>query len=334
MTFFQNTKLRTALEYFRDPLRPPQTPRKYLFLGLTGILFLLLLAFTGRVIERNLIGRRLVLAAGNETGSSYRFGRALKKVVEANSAIRIDVCATDGTDDNIRALEKQPLLKDAICISDSGQPTSSLKADLITAQADRLYLSLTSTAETPAASAVQQNRPAPASLPQVSSARAIAVLYQDHFQLILNPRSFGATNPETFDISQLSNATIGTPQAGGQRPSLKILSTYFGFQYRSLDLNLSRQDSDQQCQRVQALDAVFRIRRLGNSEIKRFVDCGWFLVAIPQADALQRTKYPAYKSSSIPQGAYQGAPAIPPAELETIAVDRLIIKLPTGSSKP
>lgn len=300
-----------------------EAPRKCLFWALSGTLILLLLLFLGRTAERTLPVRRLVLAAGNETGSSYRFGRALKQVVEANSAIRIDVCATDGTDDNIRALERKSLLEEAVCLSRPSQPRQRLKADLITAQADRLYQALISQDEGSSTPGQAPEQPLP--LPQASSATAIAVLFQDHFQLILNPKSFSRIDPEAFALSQLTGKTIGTPQAGGQRPSLKTLSDHFGFQFLSLDLNLSRQDSAQQCQRVSDLDAVFRVRRLGNSEIRRFIQCGWRPVAIPQAEALQNSHYPAVQAAKIPQGIYQGEPPIPPTDLDTIAIDRLLI---------
>lgn len=87
-----------------------------------------------------LSGPHLVLAAGNRTGESYLFSRAFKEVVEANSSIRLDVCATDGSDDNIRALEGTPLVNPASCTS--GRSISNLRVNLIAAQANRLYYSL------------------------------------------------------------------------------------------------------------------------------------------------------------------------------------------------
>ena len=119
-----------------------RSPRKYLLLGSSGALLILTGLLALRIIQRNFYGGRLVLAAGNETGESYIFSKAFAKVVEAHSSIRIDVCATDGADDNIRALENRPLVDKAACFP--AQPTKQLEADLITAQADRLYYSLIS----------------------------------------------------------------------------------------------------------------------------------------------------------------------------------------------
>lgn len=298
--------------------------RQFLFCSLSAALTVVSLVLMGRIAERTLIGRRLVVAAGNETGGSYRFSRAFKAVVEANSSLRVDVCATDGTDDNIRALERTPLVEPALCTS--GGSTQRLRADLITAQADRLYDSLT-TRNSDSTPTTQESPAEPGPwLPPATSARAIAVLYQDHFQLLVNPARYrGAIDAATFDIPRLQGRTIGTPQAGGQRPSLKTLSDHFGFSHDNLDLNLSRQDGSNPCQEVQSLDAIFRVRRLGNSEIRQLVDCGWLPVAIPQAQALQTTQYPAYNPATIPQGSYQGSPPIPATDLGTIAVDRLFV---------
>ncbi|MEL7507356.1 MAG: TAXI family TRAP transporter solute-binding subunit [Cyanobacteria bacterium J06554_1] len=269
-------------------------------------------------------GPQLVLAAGNKTGESYLFSRALKVVVEANSSIRLDVCATDGTDDNIRALERSPLVQPATCTS--GHSASNIKADVITAQADRLYYSLI---------------PQPAqnnanSLPPASAARAIAVLYQDHFQMLVDPKKISIASPDTADLSkltvgpnQLNGKKIATPEGGGQRPSLKTLSDHFNFpSYLDIDLSLSNQASPQDLENTlesNDIAAVFRVRRLGNSRIQQLIAQGWQPIAIPQANALENTTYPAYRPSLIPQGTYQGSPPVPPIDLETIAIDRLLV---------
>ena len=270
-------------------------------------------------------GPYLVIAAGNQTGESYLFSRALKEVVEANSSIRLDVCATDGTDDNIRALERQPLVDAASCTS--GRSISELKVNLITAQADRLYYSLIP-------QRVDNNTPA--DLPAASSARALAVLYQDHFQLLVDPQKITITNPDEADLSQLTTGPnqlngqkIATPEAGGQRPSLKTLATHFNFPfYLDIDLNLSRQDDVQTLEETLARNnvaAVFRVRRLGNSRIQQLIEQGWVPIAIPQANALTGTVYPAYQPAIIPQGTFQGSPPVPPIDLNTIAIERLLV---------
>ena len=266
-------------------------------------------------------GPELVLAAGNRTGESYLFSRAFKTVVEANSPIRIHVCATDGTDDNIRALEGTQLLPVASCTS--GRSASEFKADLITAQADRLYYSLIP--------AGNQNP-----LPPASSARALTVLFQDHFQLLVDPDQTGITTPEDANLAkltaapnQLNGKKIATPDGGGQRPSLKTLSTHFNFpSYLDIDLNLSNQDGPQELAEALAnnnVAAVFRVRRLGNSRIQQLIEQNWTPVAIPQANALEGTIYPAYRPSIIPQGTYQGSPPVPLTDLDTIAIDRLLV---------
>lgn len=69
-----------------------QAPRRYLLLGISGLLLLVSGALVWRITERGF-------------------------VVEANSSLRIDVCATDGSDDNIRALKGNTLGDKATCTS-------------------------------------------------------------------------------------------------------------------------------------------------------------------------------------------------------------------------
>lgn len=299
----------------------------YLLFFLGGGVFVGLLWFLSRIF--GLGGPQLVLAAGNKTGESYLFSRAFKEVVEANSSIRLDVCATDGTDDNIRALEnrraaqKESLRNSANCTS--GRTAQALAADLITAQADRLYYSL-----------IPRQSSSADTLPPASAARAMAVLYQDHFQLLVDPKKFIIENPKDADLSkltvkpnQLNGKKIATPEGGGQRPSLKTLAEHFNFPaYFDLDLELSKQDGPQELKTVledYGVGAAFRVRRLGNNRIQQLIDQGWILVAIPQADALEGTLYPAYRSSKIPQGTYRGSPPVPPDDLDTIAIERLLV---------
>ena len=272
-----------------ESLRQPQLPQKYILFGIRGTLIILtvLLVLLGlqvfRTIKRKFYGGQLVIAVGNSTGSSYIFSKAFAAVVENHSSIRLIVCETDGADDNIRALENEPLVDRAAC--EDEPPTHKQKADLIAAQADRLYYSLTS----------QGNGQSTAKLPTAVSARAIAVLFEDRFQLIVDPDKIDVADPENFDLSRLYGKIIGAPEAGGQRSSLDTLAKHFGFaEYAPLE-------TDPQ-QVIDRLDAFFRVRRLGSSEIQQFVDAGWTLVAIRQANALKDAKYPAYKSSSIPQG--------------------------------
>lgn len=296
------------------------TTLKYFLFFIGGGLFVGLIWILSRFLGFG--APYLVLAAGNRTGESYLFSRAFKEVVEANSSIRLDVCATDGTDDNIRALERQPLVNPASCIS--GRPISELKVDLITAQADRLYYSLI------------PQRAGPDELPSAASARALAVLFQDHFQLLVDPQKIAIPGPNEADLSkltigsnQLNGKKIATPEAGGQRPSLKTLAAHFNFPfYLDIDLELSRQDDSQKLKETLASNdvaAVFRVRRLGNSRIQQLIEQGWIPVAIPQANALAGTVYPAYQFSTIPQGTYQGSPPVPPVDLETIAIERLLV---------
>jgi Arc/MetJ-type ribon-helix-helix transcriptional regulator len=72
-------------------------------------------------------------------------------------------------------------------------------------------------------------------------------------------------------------------------------------------------------------DALFRVRALGNLGIAQLVqDQDGRLLPITQAQAM-KIKYPAFESAKIPQGAYRGNPPMPGIELDTVAVDRLLV---------
>ena len=328
--------------------------------GVTGVALCLGGHLIFRFVDRNLVhmGPALVLAAGNETGESYRLSLALKEVVENNSTIRIHVCATDGTGDNIRALELTPLQNKAVCIKDRRPNKESisyevaagekLKAHLITAQNDSLYQKL-----------IAQEADSSESRPELA-AQVLARLYPDHFQLLVSPyvdisgenndsldssgqviivdpekRDFSLVENPNYNFSELNSTIrslkIDTPEGGGQRESLKELLNYFDIDFpekNHVDLGLSDADTFEAIQdklQNKNVNAIFRVRRLGNPNIQKLIEDGWRLVAIPQAEALENTRYPAYNPSKIPGGTYQGRPAVPEIDLNTIAVDRLLV---------
>lgn len=262
-------------------------------LGVSGIALFLYVIWLGIVsIRHNLVPYNITLAAGKETGESYIISEALAKVVaRKHSNIKIDVCETDGTGDNIKSLEDKALEGGAKCLSGRElTQEEKLKADLGTAQAD---------------------------IPPGMSTRIVANLHEDHFQLLVDPNKIQLPkNIEDFSFDAVKGKKIQTPSGGGQLISFENIAKYFlGDDYENPFFTENGKP-----------DGQFFVRILGNEKVsKRIQEDGWKLVPIKQIEALKQTKYPAYLPSKIPQGIYQGSPAIPKVDLETIAVKRTLL---------
>ena len=177
-------------------------PKKYIFIAIGSAIGILSIVFVGNLVYENILPKKLKIAAGKDDGDSHIISHAIAKVVEDKTwNIEIDVCQTDGTDDNLKAIEGKELEGTITC--ESGEKPD--KIDLATAQGDRLALSM--------------------------SVRSIATLYEDNVQLLIKPENL-QINPETieknFDFSKLNNKIIATPKAGGQRQSLRIIAVWTG----------------------------------------------------------------------------------------------------------
>ncbi len=259
---------------------------KYILSGFGVFIFLSIVVVGFVQVRRNLLPYKIILTAGKKTGESYILSSAIARVARQNSNIKIDVCETDGTGDNIKSLRGEMLTTKATCLS--GASTQYLKAHLATAQAD-IYPG--------------------------SDARVLTNLYQDHFHLLVNPQKISLPQQiENFNIGSLRSKTVETPKGGGQRKSFENIAN------KHFKINFNFIDSD-----PKNADAVFRVRVLGNEQIRKLIASGWKLVPIEQVNAIQQTKYPAYSPSIIPEGVYRGSPAAPEVDLETIAVQRTLL---------
>jgi len=281
-------------------------------LSLGGLTLGLIAAVTWHLVHRNQVNH-LTLVAGNRDGESYILSQAIEKVVEANNPkIKIDLQETGGTTENIKLLEEG-------------------KAQLATAQAD---------------------------VPTGSSARVVAVLYRDTFQLVvkqkpaINPllgakgkptavpqkpginRLVDAKNkpiavlqkPEINHFSDLKGKRIGLPQSGGQFRSFLQVANHYGLKKEDFQfIGVNDEDADQAF-RQNRVDAVFRVRDLGNKSILNLVQKHQGrLLPIEQAAAM-KIQYPAFEPTIIPQGAYKGSlPSVPANSLPTVAVQRTLL---------
>lgn len=160
---------------------------------------------------------------------------------------------------------------------------------------------------------------AQADMPGGSSARTVAVLFEDVFQLIVRQDS-GVTQ-----FTDLVGRKIVLQPNSGEFYSFLELATHYGLKLTDFALSFATgAEADEQF-RQKAVDALFRVRTLNNDYIARMVQQTHAqILPIEQAEAL-RVRHPALEPARIPQGVYQGYPAIPPVDLPAVSVRRLLI---------
>ncbi len=151
------------------------------------------------------------------------------------------------------------------------------------------------------------------------SARIMAVLYDDTFQLITR------RVPPPQNFAELRGQTVALAQSGGQYQSFLRVAHHFGLtpsDFRFVGKNDAEADkafADGQ------VDALFRVRALGNPAIQRFVQPGNVrLVPIEHAAAM-KIEFPAFQPAVIPAGAYLGNPSVPAQDLPTVSVQRTLL---------
>ncbi|MBR8834532.1 MAG: ABC transporter substrate-binding protein [Stigonema ocellatum SAG 48.90 = DSM 106950] len=193
--------------------------------------------------DRYVITHKLVLVAGKENGESYILSQALAKVVEkhSNGRITIEVVKTDGTDENLEALEGRlgNSQKVSAQTNQAIQKAGAKHADLATAQADVI-------ADTVAQSSA-------------SSARTVAALYPDVFQLVVRDALAPLTNQP---FSSLKGKKIEVPNRGGQLTSFLSIAEHYG--WKEKDFVFLTKDDTKKAFCNNEIDAVFRVRALGN----------------------------------------------------------------------
>jgi uncharacterized protein len=160
---------------------------------------------------------------------------------------------------------------------------------------------------------------AQADMPGGSSARTVAVLFDDTFQLIAR-RESGVTQ-----FNDLVGRKIVLQPNSGEFYSFLELATHYGLNLNDFELSFANgADADERF-RQKEVDALFRVRTLNNDYIARMVQQTHAqIIPIEQAKALQ-VRHPALEPAVIPRGVYQGYPAIPPTDLPAVSVPRLLI---------
>jgi len=274
--------------------------------GIIGVGILLLGALGSIFIQSQ--KQHLIIAAGNKSGESYIISQAIAKVVDEKSNIAIEVCTTDGTEENIKLLREG-------------------KVDLATSQGDYATEQLDdNTSQQPSLAKQAQNSDPKSCInkgltsDKKSIPQTVAILYQDFFQVFVK-------DPKIQKFADLKNKyfIVDVPVQGGQGWSFLKVAEHYGLQkgknFDFRDLSSTNQDF---C--TGTVDVVFRVRALGNQDIHNLIEknCGK-LLPLTQAAAM-KIQHPSFKPDTIPAGTYKSEPPVPDEKgLDTVAISRLLL---------
>jgi uncharacterized protein len=152
-----------------------------------------------------------------------------------------------------------------------------------------------------------------------SSARSVAVLFDDVFQLLIHEQS------SIDGFADLRGKTIGLSRGGGQFYSFLRVAAHFNLRESEFRFAGDDEKSAEESFASGKADALFRVRALGNPTIQHLVERGHVrLLPIPHAAAM-RIEHAAFDPAVIPAGAYRGEPALPAEDLPTIAIHRFLL---------
>ena len=150
-------------------------------------------------------------------------------------------------------------------------------------------------------------------------ARAVAVLYDDTFQLLV-PKDSPAQS-----LIDLRGLRIALAQSGGQFQSFLRVVEHFGL--RREDFHFVGEDDHGAADAFlhgQA-DAIFRVRAIGDPSIQQLVQSGKVRFLPIEHAAAMKIKHPAFEAAIIPEGAYLGNPPVPARDIPTVAVHRTLL---------
>jgi TRAP transporter TAXI family solute receptor len=160
---------------------------------------------------------------------------------------------------------------------------------------------------------------AQADMPAGSLARAIAVLYRDLFLLVVKK------NSEIHHFVELKGKLIGLAPSSGQFHSFMEVADHYGLAPEAFQFVGTNPQQVSEAFRQNRIDALFSARAPGSQAIAEFIQkYQGQVLPIEQAEAMQ-IQYPAFKPAIVPQGTYQGNPAIPPHDIQTVAVEHLLL---------
>ena len=151
-------------------------------------------------------------------------------------------------------------------------------------------------------------------------AQLVAELYPDAFQLVARRES------GIRDIGDLVGKRVALPpDQSGEYESFWFLASHYDLTMNDLEIFPGTEATTDWLMINGDVDALFRVRAAGDASVLRLIDeLDAEVIAIPQAGAL-RLKQPSLEVGVIPEGSYNGRPAIPQRDLPTVSVKRLLV---------
>ena len=151
-------------------------------------------------------------------------------------------------------------------------------------------------------------------------ARLVAELYPDTFQIVVR-RDSGIDT-----IGDLVGKRIALPpERSGEYESFWFLAKHYALTPDDLKLYTGTERTTDWLLINGDVDALFRVRAPGDASILNLIQrVNGKVIPIPQAAAL-RLQHPAFEAGVIPQGSYNGRPAIPERDEPTISVKELLV---------
>jgi uncharacterized protein len=168
---------------------------------------------------------------------------------------------------------------------------------------------------------------AQADIPTGPEARAVAVLYDDAFQLLV-PR-----DSPVKSLVELRGRRIALAQTGGQFQSFLRVVEHFGLGQQDFQFVGSDDQAAAEAFRHGQADAIFRVRAIGDPSVQQLVQFGNArFLPIEHATAM-KIRHPAFGPATIPEGAYSGSPAVPAQDIPTVAVHRTLLARDTANQE-
>lgn len=153
-----------------------------------------------------------------------------------------------------------------------------------------------------------------------NAARMVADLYPDTFQIVV--RGDSGIN----SISDLIGKRIALPpEQSGEYEAFWFLANYYALTTDNLKAFMGTERTTDWLLINGDVEALFRIRAPGDASILKLIrQVNGKVIPIPQAAALQ-LRHPALEASTIPQGSYNGRPAIPGRDEPTVSVKQILL---------
>ena len=156
-------------------------------------------------------------------------------------------------------------------------------------------------------------------------ARALAVLYDDTFQLLVPKDS------QAQSLVDLRDRRIALAQSGGQYQSFLRVVEHFGLQAADFHFVGTSDANATEAFLNGHADAIFRVRAIGDPSIEQLVQAGGVRFLPIEHAAAMKIKYPAFQAALIPEGAYLGNPPVPTQDFPTVAVHRTLLARDSAS---